>query len=235
MKKKEFAPGLPSKEKTHKISQKGQTRLVIQEHNASHHHYDMRLQSGDKAHSWVIRSLPGEKPKTLAIRQPTHTAKYMNFEGTIKSGYGAGTVKKVYDEKVHVLSATNDKIKMQTPQGNFTMVKIKDPKDRNWLMIKTSVLEKGMFDQIKEAALIDELEKISAGQYTKVFQQLKGTPKFDISELYPAVTKIRQRIGKLRSFLPSEHIGRKAKLSNLERDLTTSLQEYKSKRQNLMY
>ena len=41
--KNDFAPGLPDKEKTHTISQKGISRLVIQEHNATNKHYDIRL------------------------------------------------------------------------------------------------------------------------------------------------------------------------------------------------
>ena len=158
----EFAPGLPSKEKIHPIDQKGKTRLVIQQHKASHDHFDVRLQSGDVAHSWVMRSLPGEKKKALMIRQPSHTSDYMNFEGKIEKGYGAGTVKKVVDVKADITSATNDKIKMKLPQGNFTMIRPKGFKDdKHWLMIKNSNLGRNMFEQIKEAAMVDELEKIA--------------------------------------------------------------------------
>jgi DNA ligase D-like protein (predicted 3'-phosphoesterase) len=135
---KEFALGLPSKTRFDPIDQKGKTRLVIQEHNATTKHYDMRLKDKGTAHSWVIRYLPGEKQKILAIQQPTHLSSYMNFEGTIPEGYGAGTVKKIYDQKVKVLSATNDKIKMTLPEGNFTMIRPKKFGDRSWLMLKTS-------------------------------------------------------------------------------------------------
>lgn len=131
------APGLPSRKRFDPIDQKGNTRLVVQEHNARTRHYDMRLKDKGIAHSWVIRSLPGDKKKTLAIQQPTHTAKYMNFEGDIKKGYGAGTVKKVYDKDVKVHSASDDKIKMKLPEGEFVMVRTKD---KNWLMIKTSAI-----------------------------------------------------------------------------------------------
>jgi hypothetical protein len=152
---KEFAPGLPSRTEYAPINQKGRTRLVIQKHIADKagRHYDMRLKGpGGVAHSWVIRSLPGERDKTLAIRQPTHTAKYMDFQGKIESGYGAGTVTKAYDQKVRVLSATNDRIKMVLPEGTFTMIKPKNfgSSDKNWLMIKN-------------AAYIDELQKIAVG------------------------------------------------------------------------
>ena len=150
---KEFAQGLPSKTEFAPINQKGRTRLVIQKHVADKagKHYDMRLQGpGGIAHSWVIKALPGERSRMLAIQQPTHTSKYMNFKGKIESGYGAGTVSKAYDKKVRVLSASNDRIKMVLPEGTFTMIKPKNfgKGDKNWLMIKN-------------AAYIDELEKIA--------------------------------------------------------------------------
>jgi len=169
MSKKDFAPGLPSKTGFAPIKGKtGNTRLVIQEHDATTKHYDMRLQEGKNAHSWVIRSLPGEKNKLLAIQQPTHRSEYLNFEGTIESGYGAGTVKKVYDEKVKVLEASNDKIKMIMPEGTFTMIKPKGFGDKNWLMIKNS-----SFKQTKHAAFIDELEKIASGHIKQASRRRK--------------------------------------------------------------
>jgi Zn-dependent oligopeptidase len=153
---KDFAIGLPSKENFEKIDQKGSTRLVIQKHNTvrsgGRSHYDMRLHNSkdNKTHSWVIKSLPGEKRRILAVRQPTHRAEYSDFQGLIPSGYGAGTVSKAYDKKVRVLSASNDRIKMILPEGTFTMIKPKSfsKNDKHWLMIKN-------------AAYIDELEKIA--------------------------------------------------------------------------
>lgn len=130
----DFAPGLPDRNIFTPItSRPGQSRLVIQRHKATHDHYDMRLQDGDKAHSWVIRKLPTESDKILAIRQPTHTSEYMSFEGDIKSGYGKGSVRKAYDNPVDVLHADESRVKMVLPEGEFTMVHLKD---KNWLMVK---------------------------------------------------------------------------------------------------
>lgn len=139
----EFAPGLPSKTEFSAISNKpGKTRLVIQKHYATNTHYDMRLKDGDKAHSWVIRALPGERDKMLAVQQPTHTAKYMNFQGKIESGYGAGTVKKVYDKKVKIISADANKIKFKSPEGTFTMIRPGSfENDKHWLMIKSAYIQ----------------------------------------------------------------------------------------------
>jgi hypothetical protein len=154
---KEFAPGLPSKTTFATIDQNGKTRLVIQEHNATNKHFDMRLKGpGGVAHSWVIRDLPGKRDKMLAIQQPTHTAKYMDFEGTIESGYGAGDVKKVYDEKIKVISANNDKIKMKLPQGIFTMIRPKGFDDKkHWLMIKNAFIQDRSKQKYKTVKEID--------------------------------------------------------------------------------
>ena len=152
--KNEFAPGLPDPSKRDRISQKGPTRLVVQQHKATTDHYDMRLQDGDIAHSWVIRSLPGRKNKVLAIRQPTHTAKYMDFEGNIEEGYGKGVVKKVMDEEVDVIKADDKKIHMVLPDREITMVKTKYSPD-SWLMIKHKPIENAVSSKPKYK-VIDE-------------------------------------------------------------------------------
>lgn len=134
----DFAPGLPFKTRRDSIDQKGPSRLVIQQHKARTDHFDLRLQDGDIAHSWVIRSPLGEKNKTLAVRQPTHRADYMDFEGSIIEGYGKGDVKKVYDKNVDVISADNSKIHLATPSGDeLTLVKTKYSPDA-WLLIKNN-------------------------------------------------------------------------------------------------
>jgi hypothetical protein len=147
MENKEFAPGLPDKNLFDKINQNGETRLVIQKHLATTPHYDLRLQDKNIAHSWVIKSLPGEQTRILAIRQPTHTTKYMDFEGKIESGYGKGTVKKVYDKDVHVLYANDKKIKMVLPEGEFTMLKPEKFKDTDWLMIRNKPIKNPITDK----------------------------------------------------------------------------------------
>jgi bifunctional non-homologous end joining protein LigD len=157
-----YAPGLPSKTKFDQINQSGPTRLVIQEHRARNKHYDLRLQDGDIAHSWVIRSLPGEKRLTLAIRQPTHKADYMDFEGKIEKGYGRGSVFKTLDTPVMVEQSNNNKIKMILPNGKFIMIRPKKFKKHNWLLIKTGC-NKNLQEKIFNLSFIDELQRIYNG------------------------------------------------------------------------
>ena len=132
----DFAIGLPDKEDFKKINPnlKGRTRVVFQHHKSSVDHYDMRIPDGDMLHSFVSRSLPGEKDKFLLVQQPTHRADYIDFEGRIPSGYGAGTVKKAYEEQADIIHADNNNIRMVLPEGEFSAIRMKGT--RHWLMMK---------------------------------------------------------------------------------------------------
>ena len=155
---KDFAIGLPDKEDVKKINPnlKGRTRIVFQHHKSSVDHYDMRIPDGDMLHSFVSRSLPGEKDKFLLVQQPTHRASYIDFEGTIPSGYGAGTVKKAYEEEADIIHADNNNIRMVLPEGEFSAIRLKGTK--HWLMLKhnntipDAVTHKPGMKEIKPAA-----------------------------------------------------------------------------------
>lgn len=69
-------------------------KYSIQLHDASHLHYDLRLEINGKLASWAIPKGPSLNPKEkrLAIKTPDHEISYVDFEGIIKEGYGKGTV-----------------------------------------------------------------------------------------------------------------------------------------------
>lgn len=118
---------------------------VIQRHQASHLHYDLRLEEEGVLKSWAIPKEPPEKEgiKRLAVQTEDHPLGYEDFEGIIPEGqYGAGTVE-IWDRGDYIsLETTASKwvmeIRGKKLQGRYCLIKLKakDSKDNNWLFFK---------------------------------------------------------------------------------------------------
>ena len=114
---------------------------VIHRHDASHLHYDLRLEMDGALKSWAIPKEPPLEPgaKRLAVQVEDHPLEYATFEGTIPEGeYGAGTVE-IWDKGTYRLVDKKEgkvvvDIDGERLRGVYVLVRLKNPK--NWLFFK---------------------------------------------------------------------------------------------------
>lgn len=122
------------------IIESGKSRFVVQEHWASHHHFDFRLEIEGVLKSWAVpKGVPEEIGiKRLAIETEPHPIEYIDFEGQIPEGsYGAGRVE-IYDQGKYILKSKDKKamsfeLKGKELKGLYHLIKIDD---KNWLIFK---------------------------------------------------------------------------------------------------
>ena len=127
--------------------------FVIQKHQASHLHYDFRLEMEGVLKSWAVPKGPSYDPsvKRLAMMTEDHPYEYGSFEGVIPEGnYGAGNVI-IWDTGTWEFLEPGDDPVQAIGQGKLTfrmfgkkmfgewaLVRIKgrSPKGNEWLLLK---------------------------------------------------------------------------------------------------
>ncbi len=126
-------------------------RFVVQRHDATRLHYDLRLELDGVFKSWAVAKGPSVDPhdKRLAVEVEDHPLDYGDFEGTIPEGqYGGGTVQ-LWDRGTWAPQGMTAEdglakgdlkftLEGQHLHGSWVLVRMKgwSGKRVNWLLIK---------------------------------------------------------------------------------------------------
>lgn len=200
--------------------------LVVQEHDASHHHYDVsiidedgrELFRGARTAKHINDIFPTDKIKKSWAQQPEHDSSYvLGFEGVIKEGYGAGTVKQALKTPVEIIKSTPDKISFHLYDeyaGQYAMMR----KGTDWLVIKKkydnripdqkfkfkSKTELELKDHIYEHKVDGHFTEVKLGEHNKV-------NSWRISKRTGMSINYDDKLPKIRNFDASDYKGTKLK------------------------
>jgi len=165
-------------------------RFVIQKHDATRLHYDLRLELDGVFKSWAVTKGPSLDPhdKRLAVEVEDHPLDYGDFEGTIPKGqYGGGTVM-LWDRGYwepegskspeQALAKGDFKFTLEGDRlhGSFVLVRMRNDRDggkrTNWLLIKHhddfAVEENG------DAILDEKATSVASGRTMEAITAGKG-------------------------------------------------------------
>ncbi len=173
----------PSGEAT--VAPSKRRRFVIQKHDATRLHYDLRLEFDGVFKSWAVTKGPSLDPhdKRLAVEVEDHPLDYGDFEGTIpQDQYGGGTVQLwdrgywVSDDPERGFSKGDLKFTLEGDRlhGSWVLVRMRHDRNggkrTNWLLIKhrDEFARKGKANNILDAdqsvASGRSMQQIAAGK-----------------------------------------------------------------------
>jgi len=210
-----------SEPKSGRSRDKDQLLFVIQKHDASHLHYDFRLEMDGVLKSWAVPKGPSTDPKVkrLAMMVEDHPFDYRTFEGIIPQGqYGGGTVivwdegtyepiediKGKREQEKHLLKQLHSgslKIKLhgEKLEGEFALVKTNGMGDNSWLLIKHN-------DEYASTKDITKLDKSVVSGKT-IADMEKTSDKVWQSGRAQSIERSRKRVKKKVTPEPTEEVG----------------------------
>ena len=123
-----------------RIGGEEQHRFVVQKHQATHLHYDFRLEMGGVLRSWAVPKGPPLEAgiRRLAVQVEDHPVDYIDFAGEIPKGeYGAGTVeiwdKGEYELEKETVDRLEFSLRGKRLSGSYVLIRTDD---KNWLFIR---------------------------------------------------------------------------------------------------
>jgi len=136
-KKRNFAVTPEPSGATRRAAMGKRLRYVVQMHQASHLHYDFRLEWNGVLLSWAVPRGPSLDPavKRLGMRVEEHPLDYAGFEGVIPKGeYGAGTVM-VWDKGAWV--PDNPDVDAALRRGDLKFTLHGEKLKGSWVLVRT--------------------------------------------------------------------------------------------------
>lgn len=159
-------------------------RFVVQKHDATQLHYDVRLEIDGVLKSWSVPKGPSLNPaeRRLAMQTEDHPIAYAEFEGSIPDAeYGGGemiiwdrgvlypqdkTLARIPADQANehasaALAAGDLKFELAGTKlrGSWALVRMKGRGENNWLLIKHNDEQAD-----RERAVTDQMESVVSGR-----------------------------------------------------------------------
>lgn len=119
--------------------------FVVQEHQASTHHFDLRLEVDGAMRSWALPKGPSMDPavRRMAIQVPDHSLAHNDFEGELDGGWVRAWDRGTYEqggrvpwpealERGHAVFVLHG----ERLEGGFALQRIRGGSKPQWLLIK---------------------------------------------------------------------------------------------------
>lgn len=165
-------------------------RFMVQKHDATRLHWDLRLEVDGVMKSWAVTRGPSLNPqdKRLAVQTEDHPLSYADFEGTIPEGaYGGGTVM-LWDDGTWapVAGKSADDLKKghlhfilngTRMKGEWLLIRLKPrgkERNANWLLRKIEDEFAGGSDDLVERAITS----VKTGRTMQAIAAEKHAPDF---------------------------------------------------------